>query len=87
MTTPNDVLRRSGYNIPRSPTMHFAPPSPPRSATPPLDEDIPAPYAYTMMMVSTEDDKQAIRERFMHECNLKRWHHIHNAQVKVKVPK
>ena len=74
--------------IPRSPTMIFAPPSPPRSATPPLveDEDIPAPYAYTMIMLPSTDHG-ALKEKFMAECNLKRWHHIYHAQVQVKVPK
>lgn len=86
MTAPDDILRKSGYNIPRSPTMHFAPPSPPRSATPPLDEDIPAPYAYTAIMIP-DSDREALKERFMHDCNMRRWHHIHTAQVKVKAPK
>ena len=74
--------------ISRSPSMRFSPPSPPRSSTPPLveDEDIPAPYAYTAIMVP-DTDREALKEKFMEQCNQKRWHHIFHANPPVKVPK
>ena len=97
-----------GYRmpIPRSPSVYFTPPSPPRTASPidnllqdeqdykyftyvqaaresKEDEDIPAPYAYTAIMCP-DIDRQALKAKFMHHCNQRRWQHIQQAEVKAK---
>jgi len=68
--------------IPRSPGMRFSQASPPRPSSPET-ERIPFPYCYTEIIMP-EEDRQAHRERFMAECNMRRWAHIHQAKLPVK---
>ena len=79
--------------IPRSPPLlrqphDFSTGEPLRPKTPaiPEDEELPFPYSYTIDLVPA-DEREAIREQFIHDANLKRWRHIYQAEVKVKAAK
>lgn len=70
---PTEVLRQQGYNFP-API--------PRSPAVVLDddiEDVPSPYYYSMML-APHNEREAIRQKFIHDCNLKRFQHILRAE-------
>lgn len=81
---PTEVLRQAGYclpaPIPRSPTIQL----------PEVDiTDVPSPYCYHLILVP-EHEREAIREKFIHDCNQKRFRHILQAEIpkgKNHVPK
>ena len=76
MTTSLNGMRQHGYlmPIPRSPTIHM--PEDPQ-------EDIPAPYGY-VTIICPDHDREALKAKFMHACNQRRWKHIQQAEVKAK---
>jgi len=41
--------------------------------------DVPSPYCYHLVLVP-EDQREAIRQKFIHDCNLKRFQHIIRAE-------
>ena len=67
--------------IKRSPSCPLLRPTTP--SLPEIDEAIPFPYSYTMIMVNPEE-QATVRAKFMQECNYRRWQHIYNAQTQQK---
>lgn len=49
-------------------------------------EEAPAPYCY-MIAIAPEAEKEAVKQRFMHEANLKRWWYLYRAEIPKRDPK
>ncbi|MDP4164527.1 MAG: hypothetical protein Q8898_15635 [Bacillota bacterium] len=57
----------------------FRPPEPAKEE----EERIPFPYDYQRILLS-EKEFAILQEQFVYNCNMKRWQHIRNAEVKPK---